>query len=499
MANEQVIISVDQGTSSTKAIVVLADGSILGRSTVDVARRDPAPGWVEQDADEILNSVILAITRARELQEHEVLGIGLTNQRESAVLWNRRTGRPIGPVLGWQDRRTAGRVAPLIANGWADRIRAKTGLPLDPMFSALKLEWLLDQADPDREASRRGDIAFGTIDSWLVFGLTGEHRIEMGNASRTQLFNLDSLDWDDDILELFRVPREIMPRVAASDEPSAPITAVPALGPEVRIHGILGDSHAALFAHGIRAAGQVKATYGSGSSIMGLESPDTGDLRSRGLVRTIGWAMPEPAYAFEGTIISTGATVLWLANLLGVDPEQLSTLAQAAEDTQGVTLVPAFGGLSAPWWDEEAVALVSGLGLGTRAAHLARAAFESVVHQTEDLVSAVEQGIGARIEAVLADGGPTRNSWLMQMQADYGQRRVLQSEVAELSAMGAAHMAGAGCGLWSTEECLALPRARREFEALIAPDTALARRTEWRIAVERSRFQPHSSQKGTLT
>lgn len=490
--SEPVVIAVDQGTSSTKAIVVGRDGLIRRRASVDVSRRDPAPGSVEQDAVEILGSVRQAISDVLVGLDVEVLGIGISNQRESAVIWDRRTGEPLGPVLGWQDRRTAPRVAELHASGDAARIRQKTGLTLDPMFSALKLEWLLDQVDPDRTASANGDIAFGTIDSWLVFGLTGEHRIEMGNASRTQLLNLDTLDWDDEILQLFRIPRAIMPRIATSNEATQTVRGIPELADGVRIHGVVGDSHAALYAHGVRSAGQVKATYGSGSSIMGLEKPGTGDLGEHGLVRTIGWAAPEPAFAFEGTIVSTGATVLWLANLLGIDPERLSAVAQTVPDTQGVDLVPAFGGLSAPWWDEEAVALVSGLGLGTQVAHLARAAFESVVHQTEDLFAAVEKGLGEPIDAVLADGGPTRNDWLMQLQSDYGQRTMLQSQIAELSATGAAHMAGVACGLWDADECLALARDRREFTPGLEADAAAERRSAWRDAVERSRFKPRT-------
>jgi glycerol kinase len=488
---EPVVIAVDQGTSSTKAIVVGPDGGIRKRASFAISRKDPAPGAVEQDADEIRDSVVAALTAAVEGESYDVRGIGLSNQRESAVIWDRATGRPLGPVLGWQDRRTAGRVAELEASGWAERIRESTGLTLDPMFSALKLEWLLDRVDPDRVAAARGDIAFGTIDSWLVFALTGEHRIELGNASRTQLLNLDTLDWDDEILDLLRIPRAAMPRVAASDEPTRPLK-VDALPEGTRIHAILGDSHAALYAHGVRAPGPVKATYGSGSSIMGLAAPDvtTRETGSGGLVRTIAWGTPEPAFAFEGTIVSTGATVLWLANLLGMEPEQLSSFAQSVPDTQGVALVPAFGGLSAPWWDENATALVCGLGLGTQTAHLARAAFESVVHQTEDLFEAVERLMGVPIDAVLADGGPTRNDWLMQMQADFGQRRVLQSGVAELSATGAAHLAGIGCGIWSAGECLDLAREHRSFDAATDAASADAARSAWAGAVERSRFRP---------
>lgn len=493
---EPVVIAVDQGTSSTKAIVVGVDGGIRARASVSIGRDDPAPGHVEQDAIEIRDSVVKALTTAVEGGAFDVRGIGLSNQRESAVIWDRRTGEPLGPVLGWQDRRTAARVSTLVESGWDVKIRAKTGLTLDPMFSALKLEWLLDQVDPDREAAQRGEIAFGTVDSWLLFALTGEHRVELGNASRTQLLNLDRLDWDDEILELFRIPRAVMPAIVASDAPSAPIVGVDALPSGVRIHGVLGDSHAALYAHGVRGPGAVKATYGSGSSIMGLASPSAVSTATSdsALVRTIAWGTPEPAFAFEGTIVSTGATILWLSNLLNLDPSQLSSFAQSVDDTQGVDLVPAFGGLSAPWWDESAVALVSGLGLGTQAAHLARAAFESVVHQTEDVLDAVERQTGQPVQDVLADGGPTQNAWLMQMQADYGQRQVSQSSVAELSATGAAHLAGIGCGMWDADRCLELPRDRQPYRARIDRAIAQEHRRAWRAAVERSRFRPTTTQ-----
>lgn len=492
-ARTPVVIAVDQGTSSTKAIVVGLGGHILGRTSVTIGRSDPAPGWVEQDPLEIRDSVIRAVSTAIDDLEVEVCGIGLSNQRESAVIWDRRTGKPLGPVLGWQDRRTARRVAPLEEAGWGERIREKTGLPLDPMFSALKLSWLLDRVDADRSASRRGEIAVGTVDSWLVFGLTGEHRIEMGNASRTQLLNLDSLAWDEELLELFDIPLGCMPEVTASNTPTDVLRGVPGLAVDARIQGILGDSHAALYAHGVRTPGQVKATYGSGSSVMGLMATAAGEGTSTaidGLVRTIAWADAVPAFAFEGTILSTGATVLWLAHVLGVDPSQLSTLAQSVPDAQGVDLVPAFAGLGAPWWDENAVALISGLGLGTGPGHLARAAFESVALQTEDLFAAVETRLGTPINIVLADGGPTQNDWLMQLQADLSGRRVVRSNVAELSATGAAHLAGIACGFWSTDECASLPRDRSPFEPIASAEQTDARRASWHDAIARSRFRP---------
>ncbi|WP_104131889.1 FGGY family carbohydrate kinase [Cryobacterium sp. M91] len=484
------IVAVDQGTSSTKTIVVDGEGRILSRASVKVSRVDARPGWVEQDAEEIRSSVISSITAALAGLDGDVdiRGIGLSNQRESAVVWDRETGKALGPMLGWQDRRTASRVAEYEDLGWGDIVRHKTGLPLDPMFSALKIQWLLDQIDPDRTASMAGRIAVGTVDSWLVHSLTGEHRIELGNASRTQLLNLESASWDLELLELFQIPLRCMPRLAASSEPTGPIVGVPVLPADTRIYAVLGDSHAALFAHGVRGPGQVKATHGSGSSVMGLLQPGAPDPADRrGLVRTIAWATPDPVYAFEGTILSTGATLLWLGQLLGMGPGQLSAIAQTVSTSQGVDLVPAFAGLGAPYWDEKAVAVICGFGLGTKPAELARAAFESVALQTEALFEAVEQLLGARIETVLTDGGPSQNDWLMQLQADFSQRDVIRSNIAELSATGAAHLAGISSGLWSADECARLPRETSVFLPGMDPVQSLVRRERWRSAVARSR------------
>lgn len=486
------ILAIDQGTSSTKALVVGEDGSILSRHSVTIGRSDPQPGWVEQNAAEIRDSVIAAaegaIREGQRSADIEIVAAGLSNQRESAIAWSRVDGQPLGPLLGWQDRRTASRVDEAEREGWAPLVKERTGLPLDPMFSALKLQWLLDRVDPDRSAAAAGEIAVGTVDSWIVYCLTGEHRIEMGNASRTQLLNLDTADWDDDLLERFSIPRACLPRIAASSEPSQPITGITGLPEGTRIHGVLGDSHAALFAHGVRTPGRVKATYGSGSSIMGLLGDSGAAAVDGGLVRTIAWADPAPVYAFEGTILSTGATLLWLSGVLGIQPEQLSALAQTADSCGGVDLVPAFAGLGAPYWDEKAVAIISGFGLGTGSAELARSAFESVALQTEALFASSEHHIGTRIETVLTDGGPTQNDWLMQLQADLSQRQVSRSNVAELSATGAAHLAGVSCGLWSAADCEALPRDRTLFAPAISPDAAAERVAQWDLAVERSRF-----------
>ena len=493
-AKSPVIVAVDQGTSATKAIVVDRSGRIVNRSSVRVSRADPRPGWVQQDALEIKDSVVAAIENALEGLDVAVQAVGLSNQRESALAWDRRTGEPLGPLLGWQDRRTAPRAQALKSSRWSSVVKQRTGLPIDPMFSALKLQWLLDEVDADRSSSGDGRIALGTVDSWLVSALTGEHRIEVGNASRTQLLDLASLDWDDELLELFDIPRRCLPRVASSQEPTGSIRGVPALGEDTTICGVLGDSHAALYAHGVRRAGQVKATYGSGNSIMGLIDPDVavdhGSSADDGLVRTVAWAEERPVYAFEGTVLSTGATLVWLAQMFGTEPGELAKLAESVPDAGGVEIVPAFAGLGAPWWDESATAVMCGFGLGTGPAQVAHAAFESVALQTEAVLAAAENRLGTPTEMVLADGGPTRNDWLMQKQADLSQRRVARSNVAELSATGAGDMAGIACGFWTAQECAELPRDRTPFVPRMDAESARDRRLQWQHAVRRARYRP---------
>ena len=496
MSRQPVIVSVDQGTSATKAIVVNEAGAIIAKTSVSIGRADPAPGWVEQNAAEIRDSAVAAINQVLSGLPVDVRGVGLSNQRESALLWDLVTGELVGPMLGWQDRRTSSRVAQLAARGWQSVIREKTGLPLDPMFSALKVEWLLDTYDKDRSLARAGRLAVGTIDSWLVYSLTGEHRIELGNASRTQLLNLGTLDWDDALLDLFNIPRKALPRIAASTEPTREIRGIESLPAGTKFYGILGDSHSALYAHGARSPGAVKSTYGTGNSIMGLiggveefTQESSVNRAAGGVVCTIAWGTPEPMYAFEGTILSTGSTLVWLANLLDLEPSRLSELAQLVDDSQGVDLVPAFAGLGAPWWDEQAAATISGFGLGTGRAQLARAAFESTVLQTEDVIVAAERHLGMRIQDVLVDGGPTQNSWLMQLQADLSQRAVIRSNTVELSAIGVAHLAGISSGLWNEQDVAKLPRDRTTFQPAIPEQDAVDRQLRWLNAIARSRFQ----------
>jgi glycerol kinase len=489
-AGSAVIVAVDQGTSSTKALAVDVTGNVVGWGSVAIRQQHPQPGWVEQDAREIADSAIEAVRLAVEGIADRVVGVALSTQRESAVIWDRATGEPLGPVLGWQDRRTvAAAQAVAEAPGSSDRVRRITGLPIDPMFSALKFAWLLDQVDPGRERASRGELALGTVDSWLVSRLTGQFRIESGNASRTALLDLATLDWSDELLDLFRIPRATLPDVFASDAPTEPVTGLPMLPAGTRIHAVLGDSHAALYGHGARTPGSVKVTLGTGSSIMGLldsraASPD-------GLVTTVAWSDPEPSYAFEGNILSTGATLAWLAEVLETTPADLAALAaetdRDADPGRGVDLVPAFSGLGAPWWDDDARAIISGFDLSTTRAELARAAVESIPLQIDDVLRAAESSTGGRFETILIDGGPASNDWLAQLLADLSQRRVQRPDVAGLSALGAAHLAGIGAGIWTADEVLALDRNGTTFDPIMSPDRARARRERWRAAIELAR------------
>jgi glycerol kinase len=356
------------------------------------------------------------------------------------------------------------------------------------MFSALKIQWLLDSVDPDRRLACSGKIAAGTVDSWLMSCLTGAHRIEAGNASRTQLMNLDTLSWDPVLLDLFNVPEQVMPEIVASNHPSDPLSVSGAEG--ATVCAVLGDSHSALYAHGVRAPGTVKATYGTGSSIMGLLDGATQLPPVSGLVRTLAWHDGAPRYAFEGNILATGATAMWLAQVLETDVAHLDALARTVESSDGVNIVPAFAGLGAPWWDEQAEAAITGFNLGTAGAHLARAAFESIALQIEDVLTAAQESTATHIGSVLADGGPTSNTWLMQLQADLSQRTVLRSSIADLSALGVAHLGALQSGLCSVGEIEAFPRDRTEITPAMTPAEADERKLSWSTAVTRARWSP---------
>jgi len=475
----ELLLAIDQGTSATKAVLVDLTGQIQARASVPIGQQFPQPGWAEQDALEIWRSAQEAVRLAlAEVDATRVVAVGLSTQRESMLLWDRDSGEPLGPLLGWQDTRGAAQCARLRAEGHEAQVRTRTGLPLDAMFSASKASALLDVHDPDRSRSRGGELCLGTVDAWLLWRIGGEHLIETGNAARTQLLDLETRTWDPWLLELFDVPVEALPRVVPSTGPFVRCADLAPLAPTVGVTGVLGDSHAALFAHAGWLPGQVKVTYGTGSSVMTVTHSPPGE--STGVARTIAWELDEPAYALEGNIRSSGATLSWLAALFGSTPAQIA--AAAGPSSGGVVLVPAFTGLGAPWWDDSVRATITGISAGTRLEHLARAGLEAITFQIEDVIAAAEEA-GDVVGTILADGGPTTNAVLMQLQADTSGRHVAASQVAELSALGAAHLAGLGAGLWSLDDLERLPRPSTDYESRSTAPHRAERRRDWHAAV----------------
>jgi glycerol kinase len=478
------VVAIDQGTSATKALLVDVDGVVRSRASTPLRQQHPRPGWAEQDPQEVWQSVQRAVAEC--VDGFDLAGltaIGLSTQRESTVLWERATGHALAPILGWQDVRHAEFCATIRAQGHDARVRKVSGLPLDAMFSASKATWLLDAHDPDRSRSRAGELCLGTVDSWLLWNLTGEHVIESGNAARTQLLDISTRSWDPWLLNLFSVPAEVLPEVRPSTGPFPAIRGLGQVPAGLRVTGVMGDSHAALFAHGARQPGQVKATYGTGSSVMGLAGGQPGSQGSD-LAWTIAWETERPYFALEGNIRASGAALVWLANLLGRTPGELAGSAAASSD--GVILVPAFTGLGAPWWDDQAQALLVGFTEGTRAEHLTRAALESIAFQVEDVITEVERHTGP-IETVFADGGPTDNPVLMQLQADLSGRRVNRAVARDLSALGAAHLAGLAAGVWSAEELLGLQRPYEPYLPQRDESYRAKRFAVWHDAVRASR------------
>jgi glycerol kinase len=475
------ILAIDQGTSATKCLAVDRTGAIVAHGSAAVDEAHPAPGWVEQDALAIWHSVRLAVAQCLEGQDAgAVVAVGLSNQRESMLLWDRATGEPLGPMLSWQDQRGAAHCDALRAAGHAAAVQARSGLPLDPMFSAAKAHWLLRAYDPDG----RRDVCLGTMDSWLLSRFGGEHVIEAGNAARTQLLHVADVAWDDALLGWFGVKRAALPRVVGSTGPFPAARGLAPLPDGVPVLAVMGDSHAALYAHGAGRPGVVKATYGTGSSIMGLvERPEALDP---GLSLTIAWQDTAPCFAAEGNIRASGAALRWVARLCGRTPEEMAALAATA-GSDGVVLVPGFNGLAAPYWDNDAVGVLANLRLDTGPAQLARAALEAMAQQVADVVAALERSTGP-IASLHADGGPTRSDALMQLQADLLGRPVARARDAELSALGVAQMAGVGAGLWSAAGLAERVRDRDLFAPTLVEPERRALRAHWHRGVARARL-----------
>ena len=474
------ILAIDQGTSSTKAIVVDEAGTVIARGSAPLALRTPQPGWVEHEADAVVASAREAVAVAcGGLSAADIAAVGISNQRESLVLWDRHTGDAVSPVVSWQDRRTTALCGQLEAAGHSARVREISGLPLDPMFSAVKAAWLIDSFDP----GRTGRYALGTVDSWLTWRLTGEHIIDMGNASRTSLLDLTTGDWSEELLQIFGIPRASLPTVVHSAGRLGYVHGLAGVADGTPLTGILGDSHAALFAHAGWRPGTVKATYGTGTSVMGLVVDR--QAQSTGLCRTIAWSLPgeEPALAWEANILSTGATLTWLAGVLGVSPGDLAQ--EAAGDSGGVALVPAFNGLGAPWWSRDAEAVMMGMSLATTRAHLARAALDSTILQVADVLDGFADA-GVEVTSLVADGGASDNIALMSRQAGLVGHPLHVSDDPGLSALGAAHIAGVGADIWSLDDLDARPRSYTTVLPGLTDDERLTLLHQWQRALDRS-------------
>ena len=487
------LLALDQGTTGSRAIVFDAAGRVRAAAQRELTPHFPRPGWVEQDPREIWDSQIEvareAVRRAG-LGPGAIASVGIANQRETTLVWDRVTGRAICNAIVWQDRRTAGLCAELERRGLAERFREKTGLVIDPYFSGTKLRWILDHVPGAREQAGRGRLAFGTVDSWLIWNLTGGacHFTDATNASRTLLYNLHTGDWDEELLELLAIPRSLLPEVHDSSEVWAP--AGPALGAgEAPIAGVAGDQHAALFGQACLAPGMVKNTYGTGC-FMVMNTGAQPLVSHNRLLTTLAWRIGGAnTYALEGGVFVAGAVVQWLRDGLGVirRSAEVEPLAASVPDTGGVYLVPAFSGLGAPHWDPYARGTIVGITRGTGAGHLARAALESIAYQSADVLQAMEADAGTKLSELRVDGGATANDLLMQFQADLLGVPVIRPRVVETTALGAAYLAGLATGVWrDSGEIADQWQAERVFEPAMSRDEAGARLAGWRRALQRA-------------
>ena len=472
------VLALDEGTTHAKAFAIAPDGAILSSGSAPVAVSYPRPGWVEQDADAVWAAQCAAIRECLAEVVGTPAGITISNQRESVVAWDGVTGRALAPMLGWQDSRTAEFCDWLRSPEREFAVASTTGLSLDPMFSAPKMRYLLDQVGS-------GPVRIGTVDAWLVSRLTGQsaYVIEAGNASRTLLLDLAALDWSPAMCELFGIDRAALPDVVASNADFGVTAGLDFLPDGVPIVSVLGDSHAALFGHGCRNTAEGKATYGTGSSVM-IPSGTDRSVRT-GVSTTLAWLTDAPMYGHEGNIVASGTAMDWTARLLGVNPgRELDELAATVPDSGGVSLVPAFTGLGAPWWDRQAVGIISGLTAGTSRGHVARAALEAVAHQIADVVDALDT---SDLQVLHADGGATASRLLMQCQADLLGRDVVVAANAEVSALGAALMGFTRLG-WELPAVAQQEGSR--YRPAFEDGARAAARSQWRDALARSRAVP---------
>ena len=486
------ILALDQGTTSSRALVFDRAGNVVASAQREFRQIFSRPGWVEHDAQEIWatqSEVALQTMSRADATANDIAAIGITNQRETTVVWDRETGRPIAPAIVWQDRRTASRCDRLRARGLEAKIRRKTGLVIDAYFSATKLEWMLANVPGAKARARAGALAFGTIDSWLVWNLTGgrRHVTDASNASRTMLYNIRTGEWDSDLLSIFGVPRSMLPEVRASSELYGETHM---FGAPIPIAGIAGDQQAALFGQVCTRPGMVKNTYGTGCFML-MHTGTTPIVSRNNLLTTVAWRLgTRTEYALEGSIFVAGAVVQWLRDELGfiTSSPEIESLAARVENSGGVIVVPAFAGLGAPHWDQYARGLIIGLTRGSSRAHIARAALEGIAYQVADVLGAMEKDAGIRLRELRADGGASTNNLLMQFQADLLGVPVVRPTVSETTALGAAYLAGLAVGFWKdVREIQSQWTADRRFRPAMPASERKRRRAQWTRALDRSR------------
>ena len=487
------ILALDQGTTSSRAIVFDHNGNAVATCQKEFPQYFPKPGWVEHNPIEIWASqsaVMAEAVASLGSSGSAICGIGITNQRETTLVWDAATGRPVHNAIVWQDRRTAAYCEELKAQGLSEWIRSKTGLLIDAYFSATKVKWILDNVPGVRERAEKGELRFGTVDSWLVWNLTrGQvHVTDVSNASRTLLFNIHTLQWDNELLDLFGIPASMLPKVCSSSEVYG-CTHASILGDCVPIAGIAGDQQAALFGQMCVEPGSVKSTYGTGSFLLMNSGAQPMDSQNN-LLTTVAWKIGDRVdYALEGSIFVAGSVVQWLRDGLGIirSSAEVEALAASVPDTDGVVFVPALTGLGAPYWDPEAKGSLFGITRGTTAAHIARAALEGIAFQTMDIVASMEKDAGVPLQSLKVDGGASRNNLLMQFQADLLGVDVVRPNTTETTALGAAFLAGLATGFWSgIDELKSVWQTERLFHPTMPPAVVAAAKARWSDAIRRT-------------
>lgn len=490
---KQYILALDQGTSSSRAIVFDEKGSACAVAQREFRQIFPKSGWVEHDPHEIWSSQASVIAEAitmLDINGLNIAGIGITNQRETTIVWDSETEEPVYNAIVWQDRRTSDYCDELKSQGLTDMIRQKTGLIIDAYFSATKIKWILDNVPGARERAEKGKLMFGTVDTWLIWRLTrGEvHVTDVSNASRTMLFNINTLEWDQELLDLFNIPRSMMPEVKSSSEVYGH-TKTTIFAHKVPIAGIAGDQQAALFGQMCTEPGMVKNTYGTGCFLL-MNSGEKPILSQNNLITTVAWKIGDRVnYALEGSIFVGGSVVQWLRDGLGVinSSSEVEALASQVPDTNGVYFVPALTGLGAPWWDQYARGTIIGISRGTTTAHIARAALEGIAYQAMDITAAMSRDAGIPLKELKVDGGASRNNLLMQFQADILGTRVIRPQVVETTALGAAYLAGLAVGYWSSiDEIRKQWQIDRAFEPSWDEERIRTAKSGWEDAVKRT-------------